>query len=123
MQSKTFEMEFAKFIQRFSDEIKESFLKDAFDQREMLAHYKLGREILEEISTTVLSEFTANIDRKTPVGLIADKYIKMGLQYHEANLSYSEVARVFILLKRHIWLFFQDSNFAGQPFDVRSIVP
>ena len=56
------------------------------------------------------------------MGLIADKYIKMGLQYHEANLSYSEVARVFILLKRHIWLFFQDSNFAGQPFDVRSIV-
>ena len=32
------------------------------------------------------------------------------------------MVRVFILLKRHIWLFFQESNFAGQPFDVRSIV-
>jgi hypothetical protein len=32
------------------------------------------------------------------------------------------MVRVLILLKRHIWLFFQESNFAGQPFDVRSIV-
>jgi hypothetical protein len=121
-QSKTFEMEFAKFIQRFSEEIKEPFLKDAFDQREMLSHYKLGKETLEELATSILSEFTKNIDRRTAVGLIADKYMKLGLRYHEADLSYSEVVRVFILLKRHIWLFFQDSNFAGQPFDVRSIV-
>lgn len=27
-----------------------------------------------------------------------------------------------ILLKRHIWLFFQESDFAGQRYDVRSIV-
>ncbi len=122
MQSKTFEMEFAKFIQRFCEEIKESFLKDAYDQREMLAHCRLGKEILEELAGSILSEFTRNIDRRTPVELIADKYMKMGLSCHEQNLSYSEVVRVFILLKRHIWLFFQESNFAGQPFDVRSIV-
>ncbi|MEW6351546.1 MAG: hypothetical protein AB1646_21040 [Thermodesulfobacteriota bacterium] len=122
MQAKTFEMEFAKFIQRFSEEIKESFLQDAFDQREILAHYRLGKNILEELASNILSEFTRNVDRRTHVELIADEYMKMGLNCHEEQLSSAEVIRVFILLKRHIWLFFQESNFAGQPFDVRSIV-
>ncbi len=122
MQAKTFEMEFAKFIQRFSEEIKESFLTDAYEQREILAHYPLGKNILEELATNILTEFTRNVDRRTHVELIADKYIKMGLVCHEERLNCAEVVRVFVLLKRHIWLFFQESNFAGQPFDVRSIV-
>ena len=89
---------------------------------EFLSHYQLGREMLEELAEAVLSEFTTNIDKKTTVETIADRYVQLGIRCCEDGLSYSEMVRVFILLKRHIWLFFQESNFAGQPFDVRSIV-
>jgi len=78
--------------------------------------------MLTELADTILSEFKTNIDKKTPVEVIADKYVQLGIKCCEEGLSFSEMVRVLILLKRHIWLFFQESNFAGQPFDVRSIV-
>jgi hypothetical protein len=122
MEVRTFELEFAKFIQRFHEEICEAFLEDTFDKRELLAHYQLGREMLTDLAGTILTEFVANIDRRTTVEVIADRYVQLGIRCCEDGLSFSEMIRVFILLKRHIWLFFQESNFAGQPFDVRSIV-
>jgi hypothetical protein len=122
MEARTFELEFAKFIQRFHEEIKEAFLDDAFNKREMLSHYQLGKTMLQDLAGSVLSEFATNIDRRTSVEAIADRYVQLGIRCCEDGLSYSEMVRVFILLKRHIWLFFQESNFAGQPFDVRSIV-
>jgi hypothetical protein len=122
MEARTFELEFAKFIQRFHEQIKEAFLEDTFHKREILSHYQLGKEMLQDLSSSILSEFTTNIDRRTTVETIADRYVQLGIRCCEDGLSYSEMVRVFILLKRHIWLFFQESNFAGQPFDVRSIV-
>jgi len=122
MEARTFEMEFAKFIERFHQDIRDAFIDDAFHKREILSHYQLAREMLQELADTVLSEFTTNIDKKTPVETIADRYVQLGIRCCEDGLSYSEMVRVFILLKRHTWLFFQESNFAGQPFDVRSIV-
>ncbi len=122
MEARTFEMEFAKFIQKFHQEIRDVFIEDTFHKREILAHYLLAREMLEELADSVLTEFTVNIDKKTSVETIADRYVQLGIRCCDDGLSYSEMVRVFILLKRHIWLFFQESNFAGQPFDVRSIV-
>jgi hypothetical protein len=122
MEARTFEMEFAKFIERFHQEIRDAFIEDTFVKRQLLANYQLGREMLEELADAVLSEFTINIDKRTTVESIADKYVQLGIRCCEDGLSYSEMIRVFTLLRRHIWLFFQDSNFAGQPFDVRSIV-
>jgi hypothetical protein len=122
MEVRTFELEFAKFIERFHEQIRDAFLEDTFHKREILAHYQLGKEMLEQLADSVLAEFTTNIDKKTPVETIADRYVRLGIQCCEDGLSFSEMVRVFILLKRHIWLFFQESNFAGQPFDVRSIV-
>lgn len=122
MEARTFEMEFAKFIERFHQEIRDAFIEDTFVKRQLLASYSLGREMLEELADAVLSEFTTNIDKRTTVESIVDKYVQLGLRCCEEGLSYSEMIRVFTLLRRHIWLFFQDSNFAGQPFDVRSIV-
>ena len=122
MQSRTFELEFAKFIERFHEQIKEEFIEDTFDKREILTHYQLGRELLEDLANSVVPEFTKNIDKRTSVESIADKYVRLGIKCCEERLSFSEMVRALILLKRHIWLFFQDSNFAGQPFDVRSIV-
>lgn len=122
MHARTFELEFAKFIERFHEQIKEAFIEDTFDKREILTHYQLGREMLEDLADSVVPEFTKNIDKKTSVEVIADKYVRLGIRCCEERLSFSEMVRAFILLKRHIWLFFQDSNFAGQPFDVRSIV-
>jgi hypothetical protein len=122
MEARTFEMEFAKFIQKFHQEIRDVFIEDTFHKREILAHYQLAREMLEELADSVLTEFTVNIDKKTSVEIIADRYVQLGIRCCDDGLSYSEMVRVFILLKRHIWLFFQESNFAGQPFDVRSIV-
>jgi hypothetical protein len=97
-------------------------MEDTLHKREILSHYQLAEEMLRELADTVLSEFTVNIDKRTSVETIADRYVKLGIRCCEDGLSYSEMVRVFILLKRHVWLFFQDSNFAGQPFDVRSIV-
>ena len=122
MATRTFELEFAKFIQRFHEQIKEAFIEDTFHKREILSHYQLGREMLEDLADSVVPEFTKNIDKRTSVEQIADKYVRLGIRCCEERLSFSEIVRAFILLKRHIWLFFQDSNFAGQPFDVRSIV-
>jgi hypothetical protein len=122
METRTFELEFAKFIERFHEEIKEAFIEDTYEKREILSHYHLGRTILEDLADSVVLEFTKNIDRKTSVEGIADKYVRWGINCCEERLSFSEIVRAFILLKRHIWLFFQESNFAGQPFDVRSIV-
>lgn len=122
MEIRTFELEFAKFIERFHEQIKENFLEDAFHKRELLSQYQLGKEMLEETANSILSEFTVNIDRSTTVESIADRYVQLGIRCSEDGLSFSEMTRVFILLKRHVWLFFQESNFAGQPFDVRSIV-
>ncbi|MFH1113388.1 MAG: hypothetical protein V1792_05660 [Pseudomonadota bacterium] len=122
MATRTFELEFAKFIERFHEQIKEAFIEDTFHKREILSQYQLGREMLEDLADNVVPEFTTNIDKRTSVEGIADKYVRLGIRCREERLSYSEIVRAFILLKRHIWLFFQDSNFAGQPFDVRSIV-
>jgi hypothetical protein len=122
MEIRTFELEFAKFIERFHEEIMEAFVEDTLLKREILAHYQLGKEMLQELANSVLAEFTRNIDKRTSVETIADRYVRLGLRCRDESLSYSEMGRVFILLKRHIWLFFQESNFAGQPFDVRSIV-
>jgi hypothetical protein len=122
METRTFELEFAKFIERFHEQIKENFLEDAFHKRELLSQYQLGKKMLEETADSILSEFTVNIDRRTAVETIADRYVQLGIRCSDDGLSFSEMTRVFILLKRHIWLFFQESNFAGQPFDVRSIV-
>jgi len=122
MRPTTFELGFAKFIERFHEQIKENFLEDAFNKREMLSHYQLGKRVLEDLADSIVPEFTKNIDKKTSVETIADQYVGMGLKCCEQGLSYAEMVRVFILLKRHIWLFFQENNFAGQPFDVRSIV-
>jgi hypothetical protein len=122
MAARTFELEFAKFIERFHEQIKEAFIEDTFDKREILTHYQLGRDLLGELADSIVPEFTKNIDKRTSVEGIADKYVRLGIRCCEENLSFSEIVRALILLKRHIWLFFQDSNFAGQPFDVRSIV-
>lgn len=122
MEARTFELEFAKFIERFSEQIKENFLEDAIDKRELLSHYQPGKAMLEDLSGSILREFTVNIDRNTALETIADRYVQLGMRCCEDGVSYSEMVRVFVLLKRHIWLFFQESNFAGQPFDVRSIV-
>jgi hypothetical protein len=118
----TFELGFAKFIERFHEQIKENFLEDAFNKREMLSRHQLGRRVLEDLADSVVSEFTKNIDRRTTIETIADEYVQLGIKCCGERLSYSEMVRVFTLLKRHIWLFFQENNFAGQPFDVRSIV-
>ncbi|MBM3301995.1 MAG: hypothetical protein FJY85_18840 [Deltaproteobacteria bacterium] len=120
--TKTFELEFAKFIQRFHEQIKEAFIEDTYEKREILSQHQLGRKMLEEIADNVVPEFTTNIDRRTSLETIADKYVRLGIRCCEERLSFSEMVRAFVLLKRHIWLFFQQSNFAGQPFDVRSIV-
>lgn len=122
METRTFELEFAKFIERFHQDIKEAFVEDALDRRGLLAQHQLAKEMLEELADSICSEFTKNIDRRTTVEYIADKYMNLGIRCQEEGMSFAEMIRVFILLKRHIWLFFQDSNFAGQPFDVRSIV-
>ncbi len=122
MEIRTFELEFARFIEKFTDHIREAFLEDTIHKRELLTHYQLGQKMLEDLANSVLSEFTKNIDKKTSVETIADKYVQLGIRCREDGLSFSEMVRAFILLKRHIWIFFQDSNFAGQPFDVRSIV-
>ncbi|MGB9617546.1 MAG: hypothetical protein ACP5M0_09980 [Desulfomonilaceae bacterium] len=122
MEIRTFELEFARFIEKFRDHIREAFLEDTIHKRELLTHYQLGEKMLEDLANSVLSEFTKNIDKKTSVETIADKYVQLGIRCREDGLSFSEMVRAFILLKRHIWIFFQDSNFAGQPFDVRSIV-
>jgi len=122
MATRTFELEFAKFIQRFHEQIKDAFIEDTFHKREILTHYQLGREMLEDLADSVVSEFTKNVDKRTSVEEIADKYVRLGIRCCDERLSFSEMVRALILLKRHIWLFFQDSNFAGQPFDVRSIV-
>jgi hypothetical protein len=122
MEIRTFELEFGKFIERFHEEIKEAFIEDTYEKREILSRYQLGREVLEELADSVVLEFTKNIDKRTSVDEIADKYVQFGLRCCEQGLSFSEMVRAFTLLKRHVWLFFQDSNFAGQPFDVRSIV-
>ncbi|MBI5250478.1 MAG: hypothetical protein HY912_13375, partial [Desulfomonile tiedjei] len=74
------------------------------------------------LADSVLREFTVMIDRRTSVETIADQYIQLGLQCCLDGVSSSELVRALVLLKRHIWIFFQESNFAGQPFDVRSIV-
>lgn len=122
MEIRTFELEFARFIEKFSDHITEAFLEDTFHKRELLAQYQLGEKMLQDLANNVLAEFAKNIDKKTQVETIADKYVQLGIRCREDGLSFSEMVRAFILLKRHIWIFFQDSNFAGQPFDVRSIV-
>jgi hypothetical protein len=122
METRTFELEFAKFIQKFHEQIKENFLEDTFHKRELLSQYQLRKEMLEEMADNILSEFAVNIDRRTAVETISDRYVQLGMRCCEDHLSFSEMTRVFILLKRHIWLFFQESNFAGQPFDIRSIV-
>lgn len=122
MPGRTFELEFAKFIERFRDQIMESFLEDTFNRRDMFSHSPPARQFVEDNANTILSEFTKNIDRRTAPESIADEYVRHGLRYGDDGLSLSEMLRVFILLKRHIWIFFQESDFAGQPFDVRSIV-
>ncbi len=122
MASRTFELEFAKFIQRFHEQIKEAFIEDTFEKRGIFSQYPPGRELLGDLADSVVAEFTKNIDRRTSVEEITDKYVRLGIRCCEERLSFSEMVRALILLKRHIWLFFQDSNFAGQPFDVRSIV-
>jgi hypothetical protein len=122
MEARTFELEFAKFIERFHAPIKEAFLTDVLQKREMLTQYQLAKQLLEDIADSVTKEFTVNIDRKTQVESVADHYIRLGMRCCEERLSFSEMVRVLTLLKRHIWLFFQENNFAGQPFDVRSIV-
>ena len=122
METRTFELGFAKFIEKFHEQIKESFLEDASEKRELLSQYQVGRKVLEDLAETICTDFTKNIDRKTSVQDIADEYVQLGLRCNEQGLSYSEMVRAFILLKRHIWLFFQESDFAGQRYDVRSIV-
>jgi len=119
---RTFELEFAKFIERFHEEIREAFLEDAFQKRDMLSQYDRGKEMLEELSHSVLRAYTTAVDRKTPIESIADKYVQLGRHCCAERISYSEMVHALILLKRHIWLFFQESNFAGQPFDIRSVV-
>ncbi len=122
MTQRTFELGFAKFIEKFHEQIKEDFLEDAFNKRELLSQYQMGKSMLEELADGIFSEFTRNIDRKTSVEEIADRYVRLGIRCNEERVSYSEMVRVFILLKRHVWLFFQESDFAGQPYDVRSII-
>lgn len=122
MDGRTFELGFAKFLEKFHEEIKERFVDDAINKRELLSHYQLGPKLIEDLADSICPEFAKNIDKRTTAEYIADEYVKLGIRCHEDGLSFSEMIRVFILLKRHIWLFFQESNFAGQPFDVRSIV-
>jgi hypothetical protein len=122
MEVRTFELEFAKFIQRFHEQIKEAFVEDTFDKREILLDCPGGRKILEELADDVLKEFTSNVDRKTAVEVVAERYCQLGMRCCLDDVRYSDIVRVLTLLKRHVWLFFQENNFAGQPFDVRSIV-
>lgn len=122
MEVKTFELGFAKFIEKFHEQIKENFLEDAHEKRELLSKHEIGKQMLEELAETICTEFTKNIDRKTSVETIADEYVRLGTRCSKEGVSFSEMARAMILLKRHIWLFFQESDFAGQRYDVRSIV-
>ena len=122
MESKTFELSFAKFIERFHEQIEEAFLEDALSKRGLCSQSELGRKVCKELAERILKEFSVKIDRKTPVEAIAEPYVEVGNRCYQDGLSFSEIVHAFILLKRHIWLFFQESNFAGQPFDVRSIV-
>jgi hypothetical protein len=122
MEARTFELEFAKFIQRFHQPIKETFIEDTLDKRGLLAYYPAAKSMLDELADDVLKVFTANVDRRTSSEAIAQRYIQLGKDCRDRGVSYADMVRSLTLLKRHIWIFFQESNFAGQPFDVRSIV-
>jgi hypothetical protein len=122
MEVKTFELAFAKFIEKFHEQIKENFLEDSVNNRGLLSRRPNGRKILEDLADNVYSEFARNIDRKTTPEEIAERYTGLGKQCNDEGVSFSEMVRVFILLRRHVWLFFQESDFAGQRHDVRSIV-
>ncbi len=122
MEPRTYELGFARFIEKFHEQIKDNFLEDAVGKRELLSHYELGKKMVEDLADTICSEFAKNVDRRTSVETIADRYVKLGNQCSNEGVSISEMVRVITLLKRHIWIFFQESNFAGQPYDVRSIV-
>ena len=88
METRTFELEFAKFIERFHEQIKDNFLEDTFHKRELLSQYQLGKEMLEEMANNILSEFTSNIDRKTTVETIADRYVQLGIRCCEDGLEF-----------------------------------
>jgi hypothetical protein len=122
MEPRTYELGFARFIEKFHEQIRENFLEDAVSKRELLSHHVLGKKMIEELADSVCSEFAKNVDRLTSVETIADRYLQLGARCCKEGVSISEMVRAITLLKRHIWLFFQESNFAGQPFDVRSIV-
>jgi hypothetical protein len=122
MEMRTFELGFARFIENFHEQIKDDFLVDAFEKRGLLANLESGRKMLEDLADNICSEFTTNIDRNTSVDQIADRYTALGARCSAEGVSFAEMVQGFILIKRHIWVFFQDSDFAGQPFDVRSIV-
>ncbi len=122
METRTHEHVFAKFIEKFRDQIKENFLEDASRKRGLLSQHPMGVSMQMELADSILSDFARNIGRSTEVETIADAYIRLGIRCVDEGVSFAEMVRVLILLKRHIWLFFQESNFAGQPFDVRSIV-
>lgn len=122
MEARTFELGFARFIEKFHEQIKDDFLADAYGKRRLLVGVAAGRKMLEELADGICIEFAKNIDRNTSVDSIADHYIQLGKRCCAEGVSVSEMVHAFILVKRHIWIFFQDSNFAGQPFDVRSII-
>ena len=88
MDGRTFELEFAKFIQRFHEQIKEAFLEDAFQRREILSQTLLGKEMVEELADSIVSEFKSNIDRKTAVETIADRYVQLGIRCSEGGFQF-----------------------------------
>ena len=86
----------APIDQRFHEQIKEAFLEDAFQGREILfPQTLLGKEMVEKLADSIVSEFKSNIDRKTTVETIADRYVQLGIRCSEDGFSSSAIVFSF----------------------------
>ncbi len=90
MEIRTFELEFARFIEKFRDHIREAFLEDTIHKRELLTHYQLGEKMLEEPRQQRPLRIHQDIDKKNLGG---DYRRQIYPAWHQVSGRRSELLR------------------------------
>jgi hypothetical protein len=91
-------------------------LQDLYAREETIHYRNLDRDLLYQRVYDVYSRLDAWLQGNKVKGEVRNHYIDLGRQRYHEEIPLEETVMALMLIKRHLWLFVNESNFLDSSF-------
>lgn len=105
-------------IEENADTLTNRLCKDLLSREETKGYQKLNKDLVYERVYDVYSRLEWWLQGDKRKGEIRDHYMKLGIQRFHEDIPLSDVVMALLLIKRHLWLFVQETNFFDSSFQL-----